>query len=93
MNDSEDVPGPSRQANSSESTYTSHSSNYLLNTNYHEDKHIELDKSEIELQLNILKLIKIEKLRENAEDAAPFLHFGYKVGFSIIFSQFTFSYF
>ncbi|KAJ8971080.1 hypothetical protein NQ317_014753 [Molorchus minor] len=77
MNDLDNIPGPSINT-SSPSTSTSGSSNYLLPTEYHHNNDICSTKSESELQLGLLKRIRMEKLREQDGNHSSFQHIGFK---------------
>lgn len=79
MNEDDEIPGPSQTSKLSESTYDSHSSNYLLASSYHEEKKLETNRNEEDLQLYILRNIRNEKQIENNETIPLFQHLGFKV--------------
>lgn len=79
MNDDDEVPGPSQTSKLSESTHDSHSSNYLLTSNYHDDRKLLTSRNEIDLQLYLLRSIRNEKQIENNESTNLFQHVGFKV--------------
>ncbi|KAL3283901.1 hypothetical protein HHI36_018070 [Cryptolaemus montrouzieri] len=73
MDDTESVPGPSTQ--DSPNFSNSNTSNYLLPAEYHQSN-IEIQsvgKSDTELQLQLLKRIRAEKIKE-AEMSEPYTH-------------------
>ncbi|KAJ8931206.1 hypothetical protein NQ314_015903 [Rhamnusium bicolor] len=76
MNDLDNIPGPS--LNSSPSTSTSGSSNYLISTEYHHNTDIQLTKTESEMQLDLLKRIRIEKVKEQEGNYNSFTHIGFR---------------
>lgn len=78
MSDPDDVPGPSTSSSTHSLTSISQS-NYLLPNNYHEEFAKLSTKTNEELQLELLKRIRIEKQREYASVEEPFLHHGFKV--------------
>lgn len=73
MNDSVECPGPSQNK-----VNDTNQQNYLLPNTYPDENKLLENKSDYELQLNLLKRVKIEKLNYNQEDYA-FQHVGYKV--------------
>ncbi|CAH1170310.1 unnamed protein product [Phaedon cochleariae] len=81
MNDQEATPGPSIHTIPSTSTATtSNPSNYLLQSEYHHQNNDVRQKSFAELQLQLLKRVRNEKILEQQE-ANMFKHVGYKCDF------------
>ncbi|KRT83079.1 hypothetical protein AMK59_4822 [Oryctes borbonicus] len=81
MNDDDEVPGPSQPSKLPESSLDSNFSNYLLTSNYHDDRKSITDRNEIELQLYILRNIRHEKQIENNESRTLYRHDGFKCDF------------
>lgn len=73
MNECEDAPGPSQASKLPDPN----TSNYLLSNNYHEDKS-EPVKSDVDIQLDLLKKIRLEKMYEESDGYQKFQHYGYK---------------
>ncbi|KAJ8938540.1 hypothetical protein NQ318_016911 [Aromia moschata] len=80
MNDLENTPGPSVNpcSASASASATSSSSNYLLPGEYHRSGDACPAKTEPELQLDLLKRIRTEKVREQEGNPNVFQHVGYK---------------
>ncbi|KAI4471288.1 zinc finger zz domain containing 3 [Holotrichia oblita] len=78
MNDDDEVPGPSQTSKLSESTHDCYSSNYLLTSSYHEDRKLLTGRTEMDLQLYLLRSIRNEKQIENNESVTLFQHVGFK---------------
>ncbi|XP_044763506.1 ZZ-type zinc finger-containing protein 3 [Coccinella septempunctata] len=80
MDETESVPGPSFEDNSRPST--SNTPNYLLSTHYHRPKNTDqtIEKSEIEMQMELLKRVKLEKAREE-EMSEPYRHMTFKCNY------------
>ncbi|KAG5892894.1 hypothetical protein JTB14_006212 [Gonioctena quinquepunctata] len=79
MNEHENTPGPSicEPPLCAPSTSTN---NYLLLNEYHQSN-VNQGKSEAEMQLQLLKRVKEEKLREREDSRAAFQHVGFKCDF------------
>lgn len=75
MNDLTECPGPSQNNNINETT---NEENYLLPSSYPDENKLLENKSDYELQLNLLRRAKIEKLRYAEEDYS-FQHVDFKV--------------
>ncbi|GJQ71123.1 hypothetical protein Trydic_g1027 [Trypoxylus dichotomus] len=81
MNDDDEVPGPSQSSKLSESTFDSPFSNYLLTSNYHDDRKLMTDRNEIDVQLYILRNIRNEKQIEDNASRPLYRHVGFKCDF------------
>lgn len=80
MDETESVPGPSLQDCPKQST--SSNPNYLLQTDYHQSENKEqiIEKSELEMQMELLSRIKIEKAKAR-ERTEPYKHLTYKCNY------------
>lgn len=78
MNDLENIPGPSSKIPDN-IPQASTSSNYLIPSGYHHENEILPQKSEAELQLDLLKRIKKIKVRDNESGQNLYHHVGFKV--------------
>ncbi|KAF7271889.1 hypothetical protein GWI33_015279 [Rhynchophorus ferrugineus] len=78
MDNLEDIPGPSSVPTEQYSGNTN-TENYLLRTNYHNSSNNTTNRENShEQQLNLLKRVRQEKVKEDAQDYVPFSHVGYK---------------
>lgn len=82
MDEQENAPGPSLNTPPTAALSATSSQNYLLPTDYHHqtaEKDM-LVKNETELQLQLLKRIKAEKIKEQESDGVGlFRHYEYRV--------------
>ncbi|RZC22673.1 ZZ-type zinc finger-containing protein 3 [Asbolus verrucosus] len=77
MNDLDNIPGPSSKI-PEDLAQPSTSSNYLIPSTYHEEGEHLPEKSEKELQLDLLKRIRKVKMRDDESSSAQFHHIGFK---------------
>lgn len=75
MDEQDDSPGPSQSSQMPSSVNNTYSSNYLLPNIYTDENPASRLKSDTEIQLNIIKRVKEEKLKNEDEN---FQHVGYK---------------
>lgn len=81
MDEQDNTPGPSVNPPPTVAPSTNNSKNYLLPTDYHQPGEKEEPvKNETELQLQLLKRVKAEKVKEQESDSVGlFRHFEYRV--------------
>lgn len=84
MDEQDNTPGPSVNPPLNVTPSTNTTQNYLMPTDYHHQlgEKEEPVKNETDLQLQLLKRVKAEKVKEQESDSVGlFRHFEYRVSF------------